>query len=80
MNLCRTPPVIKICKWGPWAQTSQENLTTKLRENLSVFILDPRLKPCLELGGKLFMDRTTGRHFSKSTVARTPNVHVCNSE
>ena len=37
--------------------------------NLSVFILDPHLKPCLELGGKLFMDRTTGRHFSRSTVA-----------
>ena len=18
MNLCRTPPVIKICEWGPW--------------------------------------------------------------
>ena len=39
-------------------QTPQENLTRKLRQNLSVFILDPHLKPCLELGGKMFMDRS----------------------
>ena len=22
MNLCRTPPVIKLCEWGPWGHAS----------------------------------------------------------
>ena len=25
MNLCRTPPVIKICEWGPWVPRSSNS-------------------------------------------------------
>ena len=38
MNLCRTPPVIKICDWGPWAVSKEWDVDEVCQQHCSVCV------------------------------------------